>query len=743
MNKQQKQVLEAQLKAEQQTLKKLQKVYKTALDDIDKNIAALMGRTDVENLQTIIYQKQYQEALKKQISGILDKMEAEQFTTVSGYLTECYENGYVGTMYDLHKQGIPIITPINQKQVVAALTNKSKLSKNLYDSLGESVVKLNHNIQRNLSRGLSQGSSYADITRTIAREMVGDYSRFNGGALYFANRITRTEGHRIQNQAALDAQHRAKDKGADIVKQWDATLDKRTRPAHAAADGQLREIDDPFDVWGEKLEAPGIGGSAKNVIHCRCACLQRARWALDEDELQKLKDRANYYGLDKTDEFEDFKKKYLKSADEQTPEFLKRKESDVQTDVWQKERELEDVQKQLDIANKKSYSKYDGMSKDDVRRKQKLIDDELSAVDDELSEWESRSKAPKIEDFPDTDEGFEQYREARRKYRQERKDAIERLTEREYELEKQFDEYGRALKHWDEIEDYRKFSKNIPGLEKRRIELNNELVNKRKELEVIKKQLAEAEKEAERIKKQAEEAAKKAKEAAKKAAKEEAIKNAEKVKVGGVECKKYSVKHGFTDGTANGIKKTVDADIYRTKDGIEFVFPKNMDKAKQQMTPEKALELWNKVPEEIRKKAPPTIEFVDYYNPQDSYWKKQYKNFTHSYATGGSGGITFYRYDYAHDEDYVIRTYCHETGHVIDQNIKTDSGIRFCDDKEWTKAMEDDYKLWKMKSPTKYGENANAEDFAESVAEFVSDPNYFESAFPNRTKVIKRITGMK
>lgn len=88
MNKQQKQVLEAQLKAEQQTLKKLQKVYKTALDDIDKNIAALMGRTDVENLQTIIYQKQYQEALKKQISGVLDTMQAEQFTTVSGYLTE-------------------------------------------------------------------------------------------------------------------------------------------------------------------------------------------------------------------------------------------------------------------------------------------------------------------------------------------------------------------------------------------------------------------------------------------------------------------------------------------------------------------------------------------------------------------------------------------------------------------------------------------------------------------------------
>lgn len=311
MNKAQKQVLQAQLKAEQQTLKKLQGIYKTALDDIDKNIGALLARTDTENLQSIIYQVEYQKALRKQIEDVLSTMQIGQFDTISEYLTECYEYGYAGVMYDLHKQGIPIITPINQKQVVAALKTDSKLSKNLYDSVGESVTKLKHNIQRNLSRGIAQGQSYADITRNIAREMVGDYSKFKGGALYVASRITRTEGHRIQNQAAMDAQHAAKEKGANIVKQWDATLDKRTRPAHARADGQIREIDEDFDVWDEKLKAPGIGGSARNVINCRCACLQRARWALDEDELKTLQERAKYFGLDKTDDFEDFKQKYF------------------------------------------------------------------------------------------------------------------------------------------------------------------------------------------------------------------------------------------------------------------------------------------------------------------------------------------------------------------------------------------------------------------------------------------------
>ncbi len=56
---------------------------------------------------------------------------------------------------------------------------------------------------------------------------------------------------------------------------------------------------------------PGGFGVAEEDINCRCAILQRARWALDEAELQTLKDRAAYYGLDKADGFEDFKKKYI------------------------------------------------------------------------------------------------------------------------------------------------------------------------------------------------------------------------------------------------------------------------------------------------------------------------------------------------------------------------------------------------------------------------------------------------
>ena len=313
MNKRQKELLQLQLDNEKAVLKKLQGIYKKALDDVNNHIAALMGRTDSENLQSIVYQLNYQKALKTQINGILGNLASNQYTTISDYLANCYENGFIGTMYDLHGQGIPLLFPLNQDLVVRAVQNEAPLVDAFYDYLGEDVKLLKKRVANNISRGMAQGSSYAEIARNIERGMIGDYSKVNGGAMYDAYRIARTEGHRITNAATHDAQVKAKDAGADVVKQWDATMDRRTRKSHARVDGEIREIDDTFS---NGLMYPGdSAGSAAEVINCRCACLQRAKWALDDDELQMLEARAEFFGLDKTKNFEDFKQKYLKAAE--------------------------------------------------------------------------------------------------------------------------------------------------------------------------------------------------------------------------------------------------------------------------------------------------------------------------------------------------------------------------------------------------------------------------------------------
>ena len=60
------------------------------------------------------------------------------------------------------------------------------------------------------------------------------------------------------------------------------------------------------------MSAPGMFGNPAEDCNCRCCILQRATWELDKSELKELKSRAEYYGLDKTDDFNDFKGKYLK-----------------------------------------------------------------------------------------------------------------------------------------------------------------------------------------------------------------------------------------------------------------------------------------------------------------------------------------------------------------------------------------------------------------------------------------------
>lgn len=42
---------------------------------------------------------------------------------------------------------------------------------------------------------------------------------------------------------------------------------------------------------------------------------------MDEDELDELKERAAYYGLDKTEDFSDYKRKYLSSSQQEELKF--------------------------------------------------------------------------------------------------------------------------------------------------------------------------------------------------------------------------------------------------------------------------------------------------------------------------------------------------------------------------------------------------------------------------------------
>lgn len=302
MRKSEKEALQAMLDDEQETIKALEKAYQRALRRIDNHIRILESD---EMTQSKIYQKRYQEAMKAQINAALDELHKKSNQTIEEYLTRSYQHGYVGTMYSLHKQGMPILVPIDQRAVTRAVRTDSKLSGRLYGELGVDMQKLKKTIRREISIGISIGSDYNMIARQVQIS--------SGIPLKRAKTIVRTEGHRIQQQSADDARNAAKGQGCQVVKQWDAVLDGNTRTDHRILDGQIREVGEPFEIDGKKAEYPGAFGRPEEDCNCRCVALTRAKWVLDADELQTMKDRAKFFGLDKAEGFREFEEKYLKA----------------------------------------------------------------------------------------------------------------------------------------------------------------------------------------------------------------------------------------------------------------------------------------------------------------------------------------------------------------------------------------------------------------------------------------------
>lgn len=118
-------------------------------------------------------------------------------------------------------------------------------------------------IQAALAEGIGAGESIPDLAARVRHVFdVADRAR--------ATTIARTEVVSAYNGSAHMT---ATQLPSDVVggQEWIATRDGRTRPAHAAADGQVVAMDATFDIDGEALSYPGDpAGSADNTVQCRC-----------------------------------------------------------------------------------------------------------------------------------------------------------------------------------------------------------------------------------------------------------------------------------------------------------------------------------------------------------------------------------------------------------------------------------------------------------------------------------------
>ena len=131
-------------------------------------------------------------------------------------------------------------------------------------------------ITRQINLGIVMGEGLEAIAKRLQRvaDMTANQARTHA----------RTAMTGAQNAGRIEGYHRAQEMGIQLEKEWMATLDNRTRHAHAALDGKHVPVDEPFDSELGPIMYPGDPDARpENVYNCRCTLVSRLLEYPDEN----------------------------------------------------------------------------------------------------------------------------------------------------------------------------------------------------------------------------------------------------------------------------------------------------------------------------------------------------------------------------------------------------------------------------------------------------------------------------
>lgn len=119
-------------------------------------------------------------------------------------------------------------------------------------------------------QGILQGESIEKLAKRLESVTEKNYNA--------AVRNVRTAITGAQNAGRVDGYKRAQDMGIDLMQEWMATLDNRTRHEHRLLHGQRVKVGEPFIIDGHKLMYPGDpNGAGYLVYNCRCTLISQIK----------------------------------------------------------------------------------------------------------------------------------------------------------------------------------------------------------------------------------------------------------------------------------------------------------------------------------------------------------------------------------------------------------------------------------------------------------------------------------
>lgn len=248
----------------------LRKQYSMAFKEIRQEVQDIFGKFDFDSEMTPI--ERYMEAQKYERLQKIEEKVAKAINVVNNNAVKQVNQSVLEMYkvnYDFSAKELGVLLAISLPNSAPKSEVKKEVAQE-QSPLNELAVDNVKDIS-DLRRRVSQSFVSGIMAGENANKLIKRLQKVAELKLSDITRIARTQTTRVENLARIDVYKEVASQGYEIVKEWVAVVDSRTRDAHKKADGQRVPIDEPFIVNGEKLMYPGDpNGSAENIINCRC-----------------------------------------------------------------------------------------------------------------------------------------------------------------------------------------------------------------------------------------------------------------------------------------------------------------------------------------------------------------------------------------------------------------------------------------------------------------------------------------
>lgn len=279
--------LAATTQADEETLKKLTKVYRKAQKEIKAKLKEWQDKYKNDAFELWkkqhngeITQSEYKTAMEHlafqgelwnkkldQVTGVLANANEEALQIINDEKMGVFAENANWQSYQITQDtGMDLSFAIYDQDAVGNLIKNEPqlLPKKKLDTAKDKAWN-----QKKIAGAVAQGIIQGESIPQLAERIATDTASSNGDAMI---RYARTAMTGAQNAGRLHTLQRAEGMGIKCKKCWLATLDGRTRDSHREMDGVKVGVNENFKTpLGSEMLYPGdVSGKAGDVWNCRC-----------------------------------------------------------------------------------------------------------------------------------------------------------------------------------------------------------------------------------------------------------------------------------------------------------------------------------------------------------------------------------------------------------------------------------------------------------------------------------------